>query len=374
MASWAIRTLSRKKPLILLAAGGTGGHLFPAQSLSEEMLARGWRVKLSTDMRGARFTSGFSDAVEIDVISASRFSGTGMREKILAPFKITKGILSTCSKFWKDRPDVIVGFGGYPSFPAMVAGGLYRIPRLIHEQNAVLGRVNQIFARSLGQVACGMTPTEIPKNVKALDIGNPVRDSIKNVGYKDYEFSLNKTIPILVMGGSQGASLLSRVVPPALTGLPIEIRKQLKISHQAREEDLNDVISFYAQSKIEAEVSPFFSDIAKRIRDAKLVISRSGASSIADITALGRPAIFIPLAIAKRNEQLKNAQSLTRHKAAIIIEESELSEMALSDVIVTLFETPSELKDMAKRSLEKGRMTAASDLADLAINLSTIKQ
>jgi len=194
-----------RAPLLVIAAGGTGGHMFPAQALAEEMLARGWRVKLSTDARGLRYSGGFPDAVEVDVVKAATFARGGMGAKLIAPFKILAGCIGAWFSFGRDRPLVIVGFGGYPAVPAMMAGGWRRVPRILHEQNAVLGRVNQFFARRVEKIACGMWPTQLQENVSAVHVGNPVRASVHEKAGSDYIPPGDWPLSLLVIGGSQGS-------------------------------------------------------------------------------------------------------------------------------------------------------------------------
>ncbi|MEM6729308.1 MAG: glycosyltransferase, partial [Pseudomonadota bacterium] len=197
-----------------MAAGGTGGHMFPAQALAEEMLGRGWAVTLMTDARGARYTGAFPEAVEIETVSSATFARGGVLAKAIVPFSITAGILAARRKFRALAPACVIGFGGYPSIPAMAAAWSLGLPRLIHEQNGVLGRVNQLFARRVDAIACGTWPTELPGGVMAHDIGNPVRGAIRDVAGAPYLAPCSGRIEILILGGSQGARILSDVVPP----------------------------------------------------------------------------------------------------------------------------------------------------------------
>jgi len=207
------------EPLLVIAAGGTGGHMFPAQALAEAMLAQGWRVKLSTDDRGARYAGNFPDAVVREVVQASTFARGGLKAKLLAPFKIMTGIAAARGAMRRDPPTVVVGFGGYPALPAMSAAQSLKLPRLIHEQNGVLGRVNKAFATRVHKVACSVWPTELPKGADAIHTGNPVRNVIRERAGAVYP-SFDGPLKVLVIGGSQGASILSNVVPGALAALP----------------------------------------------------------------------------------------------------------------------------------------------------------
>ena len=265
-------------PLLLIAAGGTGGHMFPAQALAEAMLARGWRVRLSTDARGARYTDGFPQAVEITQVSSATFARGGALARLLVPFRILGGVIGVTARLWRDRPAVVVGFGGYSTIPALSAAVILRLPRMIHEQNGVLGRVNQLFAKWVDKVACGTWPTALPEGVAGEATGNPVRQAVLDRAGAPYIPPGDYPMSLVVIGGSQGARVLSELVPAAVASLPEEMRRLLRVVHQARAEDMDAVIAAYAAAGTPAEVAPFFSDIARRLSEAQLVISRAGAS------------------------------------------------------------------------------------------------
>ncbi|MEM9497602.1 MAG: UDP-N-acetylglucosamine--N-acetylmuramyl-(pentapeptide) pyrophosphoryl-undecaprenol N-acetylglucosamine transferase [Pseudomonadota bacterium] len=363
--------MSTRAPLLLVAAGGTGGHMFPAQALSEVMLARGWRVKLSTDARGARYTGAFPREVAIEqMISATPARG-GVMARAVAPFRILAGVLGAMLAMMRDGPDVVVGFGGYPTIPALTAAGLLRRPRMLHEANGVLGRVNQLFARRVACIACGTWPTTLPPGAQALYTGNPVRAAVlarAGAGYippGDYPMS------ILVIGGSQGAHILSRKVPAAIAALPAELLRNIRVSHQARPEDATRVAEAYAAAGIAADVQPFFEDVPERMAEAQLVISRAGASSVADISIIGRPAILIPFASAADDHQTANARGLAQAGAAIVIPESRLAESTLSDQIATVLTNPSGAEQMARAALGVAMPRAPEHLADIAQALAT---
>lgn len=316
--------------LLVIAAGGTGGHMFPAQALAEAMLAKGWRVKLSTDERGARYAGGFPDAVEINVVKSATFARGGILAKLAVPFRIIAGIGGAKRRMFKERPDVVVGFGGYPAIPAMAAAWVLRIPRMIHEQNGVLGRTNRVFAKRVNKVACGIWPTELPSGVEGVHVGNPVRSSVLERAGASYIPPGDYPMSILVMGGSQGARILSDIVPPAIDALPDHIRRNVRVAQQARAEDMERVTKFYEDAIIQAEVLPFFDDVPVRMTEAQLVITRSGASTVADVSVIGRPAIFIPYGAATGDHQTANARQLVEAGAAILIPESEFEVAALA--------------------------------------------
>ncbi|MBV6635190.1 MAG: glycosyltransferase, partial [Mameliella sp.] len=208
--------MGERKPLLVMAAGGTGGHMFPAQALAEIMLARGWRVKLSTDARGARYTGAFPEGVEIEQVSAATFDRGGPLAKLAVPFRLASGVVSAIFGMRRDRPDVVVGFGGYPSVPALTAAWLLKLPRMIHEQNGVLGKVNTWFATRVNVMACGTWPTDLPEGVEGIHTGNPVRRAVAERAGAGYIAPGPYPMSILVIGGSQGARTLSDVVPPAI--------------------------------------------------------------------------------------------------------------------------------------------------------------
>ncbi len=354
-------------PLCLIAAGGTGGHMFPAQALAETLLARGWRVALSTDARGARYAGGFPAEVPVREVASATFARGGLLARAGVPLRVTGGVVQAVRDMRRDPPALVAGFGGYPSIPAMAAAGLMRRPRMVHEQNGVLGRVNGLFARRVDAVACGTWPTILPEDAVAYHIGNPVRASVRALAGAPYRAPDGEgPLEVLVIGGSQGARILSQVVPPALEALPEELRERLRVAHQARGEDEAKVRDFYARAGIAAEVAPFFADVPRRMAAAQLVISRAGASSLADIAAIGRPAILVPFAAAANDHQSANARGPAEAEAAVTIPEAKASPRALAANIEAILSQPEAAAHMAARSLALGRPEAAETLADLA--------
>ncbi len=352
--------------LLVIAAGGTGGHMFPAQALAEEMLARGWRVKLVTDDRGARYAGGFPDEVEVGVVPSATFARGGIVAKARVPVTLTGGTLRALAAFRRDRPALVAGFGGYPAIPAMAAAVMLKLPRILHEQNGVLGRVNQIFATRVNAVACGTWPTELPEGVEALHVGNPVRGAILARAAAPYITPGDYPMSVLVMGGSQGARVLSDVVPEAISRLPEAIRSQIRVAHQARPEDHVRVAAFYEEAGISADIRPFFDDVPRRMADAQLVIARSGASTVADLSVIGRPSILIPLASAIRDEQTANARALSEAGAAILIPERRLNPESLAAQAELILTNPDGALQMSRAALSVARPDAAARLADLA--------
>lgn len=357
-------------PLLIIAAGGTGGHMFPAQALAEVMLTRGWRVRLSTDARGARYTGGFPAAVEIQQVSSATFARGGLLAKALVPLRIGAGVFGAALRMVRDRPTVVVGFGGYPSIPALSAATLLRVPRMIHEQNGVLGRVNTIFAKRVDAMACGTWPTALPDGVEGVHVGNPVRAAVLDRAGSGYIPPGDYPMEVLVMGGSQGARILSDVVPAALAALPLAMLKNIRVSHQARDEDGQRVADYYAENAIDADVQPFFEDVPRRMSEAQLVISRSGASSVADISVIGRPAVLIPFAAATGDHQTANARGLVEAGAAIMIPESQLSTDALAEQIKSILEQPDAALQMSRAAHSVGKPEAAEALAQMVETLA----
>ena len=359
-----------KRPLAVIAAGGTGGHMFPAQALAEELLARGWRVVLSTDARGARYAGGFPQAVERRVVGSATFARGGALAKLLVPFRIAGGVARAVLSQMIDRPSVVAGFGGYPSIPALTAAWVLRLPRLIHEQNGVLGRVNEVFAKRVSVVACGTWPTALPQGVEGVHTGNPVRATVRERAASPYIEPGDYPMSVVVIGGSQGARVLSDVVPAALALLPEGLRQHLRVAQQARPEDLERVVAAYDAAGIPAEVEAFFDDIPRRFSEAQLVIARSGASTVADLTVIGRPSVLVPYAAAIRGEQEANAKGLVEAEAAVLIHEPAFTPEALAATIHSILTQPQAASRMARAATALGIPDAAGRLADLAEHLA----
>ncbi|MBE0413556.1 glycosyltransferase [Yoonia sp.] len=357
-------------PLLIIAAGGTGGHMFPAQALAEAMLAKGWRVRLSTDPRGARYTGGFPAAVDVEVVDSATFARGGLAGKLTVPFRILGGIVAATWRMMRDRPAVVVGFGGYPAIPAMAAAWVLRRPRMIHEQNGVLGRVNQLFARRVDAVACGTSPTDLPSGLDGVHTGNPVRAAILDKHGAPYIPPGDYPMAILVLGGSQGARILSDIVPPAIAQLPEHIRRNVRVSHQARAEDLARVSDYYASEMIKADVQTFFTDVPQRLSEAQLVIARSGASTVADVSIIGRPAIWVPLATAIRDEQTANARQLVAAGAAVLMTEPDFTVANLSAAIENVLSDDRRAVNMAHAALACAVPDATDRLVQLVENLA----
>jgi UDP-N-acetylglucosamine--N-acetylmuramyl-(pentapeptide) pyrophosphoryl-undecaprenol N-acetylglucosamine transferase len=357
-------------PLLVIAAGGTGGHMFPAQALAEEMLGRGWRVALMTDERGARYAGDFPAEIAREVVPAATTARGGPLAKAAAFPRLTLGTWRAMRAFRAARPDVVAGFGGYPSIPALAAATLLKLPRLIHEQNGVLGRTNAVFAPRVDVVACGTWPTALPEGVQGAHTGNPVRAAILRRESSPYIPPGEHPMSILVIGGSQGARILSDVVPAALAALPEAMRAHVRVAQQARPEDVDRVRAAYDGAGIPSEVETFFDDVPNRIADAQLVISRAGASTVADLSVIGRPAILIPYAAAAADHQTANARGLAEAGAAIVVPESRLTPDSLAEQAALILSSPDGARQMARAALSTARPDAASSLADLVEGLA----
>ena len=347
--------------------------MFPAQALAEMMVAGGWRVKLSTDARGARYAGGFPKEVAVEEVASATFARGGLAAKALVPLRIAGGVLGAMLAMRRDRPAAVVGFGGYPTIPALSAATILRIPRMIHEQNGVLGRVNRLFAPRVDAIACGTWPTDLPEGVTGTFTGNPVRAAILERAGAPYIPPGDYPMSVLVIGGSQGARILSDVVPEALAALPETLRANVRVAHQARAEDQGRVIAAYAEAGIRAEVEPFFADVPRRLSEAQLVISRSGASSVADISIVGRPAILIPFAAAAGDHQTANARGLVEAEAAVLIPESRLDAATLAGHVAAILENPDAATRMAQSALGYGTPDATDRLVEMVLTLTERK-
>ena len=350
--------------IAVVAAGGTGGHMFPAEALARELQARGWRVVLATDARGAQFAEHFP-AQERLALEAATFklrNPIGVARGLL---RIEAGVRQARIAFKRLQPAVVVGFGGYPSLPSLLAAKGLHIPRLIHEQNAVLGRVNRFLSPRVDTVACAFPTLEkAPRKLKPIVVGNPVRPEIKALYGEPYT-PPGHTLRLLVTGGSQGARILSEVVPAAVGRLPEALRLRLRVEQQARPDAVEPARRTYVGAGVEAEVAPFFRDMAGRLRSAGLVIGRAGASTVCELATAGRPAILVPFAAAMDDHQTLNARLLSDVGAAAVIAEARFSPVKLAEVLEGLLTTPDVLAKMAAAAHRAARPDAAERLADL---------
>lgn len=352
--------------LIALAAGGTGGHMFPAEALAQELKRRGWRILLVTDARGSRYAERFPADERFEISAASPNVG-GPAAKVFAALSLTGGLITSLREFKKRGVDAAVGFGGYPSFPAMKAAALLKIPYGVHEQNGVLGRANRMVAEGAVFTAHGFPElTRAPLRAQLKEVGNPVRDAVAALAGAPYEApQAGGPIHLLIFGGSQGASLFSSVAPAAIATLPEEIRRRLVVVQQARDTEKDAVSAIYEEAGVSAEIAPFFSDMPARIANAHLVIARAGASTVTEIATIGRPSILVPLAIAMDDHQTGNARALSEAGAAILLPEKEFTSEALRVALEPLLSAPQRLAAMAAAAKGRVREGASQSLADL---------
>jgi UDP-N-acetylglucosamine--N-acetylmuramyl-(pentapeptide) pyrophosphoryl-undecaprenol N-acetylglucosamine transferase len=359
--------LNERGRLAVIAAGGTGGHLFPAQALAEALLARGWRIVLATDQRTEGFAAGFPCEQRIAVASATLAGGpTARLGQVLA---IAKGVMEARAALRTLRPDIVVGFGGYPSIPTLLAARTLGLKTAIHEQNAVMGRANRLLAPGVAAVACAFpTLMKAPTKVKAraVVVGNPVRPAIRAIAEAPYQApAAGGPLRLFITGGSQGARVLSQTVPAAVAMLPETLRARLSVAQQTRPETLEAAADVYRAAGVAAELAPFFSDMAQRWTWAHLVVSRAGASTVGEIAVAGRPAILIPLGIALDDDQGQNARLLSDAGAAVVMREGDLTAERLSVVLAELLGDPHRLADMAAKARAQAVPDAAERLADV---------
>lgn len=356
----------------MLAAGGTGGHLFPAFALAEEMGRRGVAVDLVTDMRGDRYGTGFP-ARKVYQVPSATLGGKNPLAVTKTAIALSRGVAAAYKMLGEVKPAAIVGFGGYPTFPPLMAARMRGIPSALHEQNAVLGRANRMLAARVTAVATSFERTKLldgELRTKARFTGNPVRDVVRIAASQPYSPPwANGALRILVFGGSQGARFFSDAVPPALALLSPDIRARLSVVQQCREEDLDRVRKAYAAAGIACELAAFFRNLPDLLAGAHLVIARAGASSVAELTVIGRPSILVPLPHALDNDQLNNATRLAESGAAWCIEQKDLSAERFSAEIEGLARDPQRLINAAVAARSCGRPDAVERLADLVEEL-----
>jgi UDP-N-acetylglucosamine--N-acetylmuramyl-(pentapeptide) pyrophosphoryl-undecaprenol N-acetylglucosamine transferase len=355
---------SKTTGAILLAAGGTGGHMFPAEALARALVDRGRRVILVTDRRGR----GFGDrlpAVEVFRITAAGLAGGSLLRRAQGIAQLLRGYLQARRLVIRLRPALVVGFGGYASVPTVYAAQRAGLPTLLHEQNAVLGRANRMLAAQARAVATSFPETAALGKATPRLTGNPVRPAIAALGAQPYP-AMDGTLRLLVLGGSQGARVFARLIPAALAALAAERRRRIAIAQQCRPEDLEQVRSAYAALGQPAELADFFTDVAERLAIAHLVISRSGASTVAELAAAGRPAILLPYPHATDDHQTANAAAFAGAGAGWLVPEANASPESLARHLAMLLDNPAALSEAAAAAHNFGQGNAAMRLADLA--------
>jgi UDP-N-acetylglucosamine--N-acetylmuramyl-(pentapeptide) pyrophosphoryl-undecaprenol N-acetylglucosamine transferase len=362
-------------PLVVVAAGGTGGHLFPAEALSIALGKRGVAVDLATDERATRYGAAFP-ARQTHLIPSATVRGRDPAALARTALAIGRGLVTAFRLFGRLKPAAVVGFGGYPTIPPVLAAALRRIPTVIHEQNGVIGRANRLLAPRVTAIAtgfpgvCGYDPRLA---AKATHTGNPVRPAVVEAAQTPYPDAAGP-FRLLVFGGSQGARIMAEIVPPAIELLPVAVRARLAIVQQARDEDRAQVQETYGRLGVPAEVAPFFRDLPARMARSHLVVARAGASTVAELAAVGRPAILVPLPHALDQDQMANAGMLEKAGGAIRIRQAAFSPERLAADIAALAIAPDRLAAMATACRSAGMIDAADRLADLVMRVAGLNR
>ena len=357
---------------MLLVAGGTGGHLFPAEALAAALAARGVAVELATDARAAGYGGTFP-ARAMHVIPSATLRGRNPLAYARAGAVIGFGVAKAYALLGRLRPAAVVGFGGYPSIPAVLAARLRGIPSLIHEQNGVMGRANRLLAPRVTAIAtsfAGVLDNDATLAAKATRTGNPLRPAVIAAVAPYAAPAPDAPLRLLAFGGSQGARIMADIVPPAIERLDPSVRARLAVVQQARAEDIERVRMTYARLGLAAEVAPFFLDLPARIAAAHLVVSRSGASTVAELAALGRPSILVPLPHALDQDQLANARVLEQAGGAVLLRQDAFTPDRLAVEIASLAAEPARLAAMAAAARSAGTPDAAGRLADLVLKVA----
>ena len=362
-------------PLILLAAGGTGGHLFPAEALGVVLMRRGLRVRLVTDDRALRYSGLFSRDM-IDVVPSETVRGRSPIALARTVLKLGAGGLMALNLMRRLKPAAVIGFGGYPTLPPLLAARLMGIPTLVHEANAVMGRANRFLSGKVSAIATslpGVLDRDPVLSGKTTTTGTPMRPAILAAAAVPYAVpEPDGALRLLVTGGSQGARVMADVVPYAIEQLPPELWRRLVLVQQVRDEDMARVRAVYDRLKLNFELEPFFSDLPARLASSHLVVSRSGAGTVAELAAIGRPSILVPLPGAIDQDQYANAGVLAQAGGAIRIVQGDFTPARLAQEITALAGAPERLTAMAESARGVGRLDAADRLADLVIKMAGI--
>ncbi len=361
---------------ILLTAGGTGGHLFPAQALASELGRRGWTVELATDERADRYGQAFP-ARKVHIIASETLRGKSPVALAKTAFSLLRGTLQARSVIKALKPAAVVGFGGYPTFPPMFAARLTGTPSILHEANGVMGRANRMLARGATAIATSVPLSGLPADLaaKVVETGNPVRDAVIAASGKPYQPpSPDGPFHLLVFGGSQGARFFSDLMPEALKHVSDELRGRLRLVQQCRPEDLERVETAYQALGVDADLHAFFQDMPERIAASHLVICRAGASSVSELTVLGRPSILVPLPHALDQDQSANARGLEAAGGAWPIAQADLTPERMAQELERLFRAPEMLARAASGALGQGKPDAVVRLADLVERIAAKKK
>jgi UDP-N-acetylglucosamine--N-acetylmuramyl-(pentapeptide) pyrophosphoryl-undecaprenol N-acetylglucosamine transferase len=362
-------------PLILLAAGGTGGHLFPAEALGVELMKRGFRVRLVTDSRALRY-SGLFTRETIDVVPSETMRGRNPLSLARTGLMLGAGMTVALYLMLKLKPAAVVGFGGYPTLPPLIAARLLGIPTIIHDANAVLGRANRFLSGRVNAIATslpGVLDRDPQLAPKTATVGTPMRPAILAAAAVKYAApDASGPVRLLVVGGSQGARVMSDIVPPAIEKLDPSLWGRLILTQQVRDEDMARVRAVYDRLKIQVELAPFFADLPARLAANHLIVSRSGAGTVAELAAIGRPSLLVPLPGSIDQDQFANAGVLSQAGGALRLPQSEFTPERLASELSALVAEPSRLSAMADAARQSGRLDAAERLADLVAKVAGI--
>ena len=359
---------------IYLAAGGTCGHIFPALAVAETLQTRGYSPHLFTDRRGAKLLGGASSLpATLHVIAAASPFQHGVIKRTLAVTKLAAGAVASLYHLLVRRPALIIGFGGYPSFAPLVAGRLLGIPILLHEQNAFLGRANHVLAKFANALALSWPQTKNLPSMQHIEVtGIPVRQAFFDAAQTPYRLAATAPVNLAVLGGSQGASILASLVPDAIAMLDPAMRQRLRIHQQARPEQIDPLQRRYGDLGVTADIQPFYTDMPSLLGQSHVVICRAGASSVAELAAIGRPSLLLPLPSAMDDHQRMNALQMQDVGGGICLDETNLSAAVLATRLMQLLETPKTLSNMAKSARSLASPNAASLIAAMAENLMAV--
>ena len=359
-------TSKQSKPLIILTAGGTGGHVFPADSLAEELSARGYALALVTDSRGKDNYHGKLAEITNYSVWAGALVGKSKWFKIKSLFKTGIGVLQAAYILLKRKPICVVGFGGYASFPCCMAAILLGIDLVIHEQNSVMSRTNRFLSKYASFIAQSFENTKYaPSRTKKILTGMPIRKNISVLNTKKYQIKNKRNkYQLLIIGGSQGAKIFGEVIPLAIKSLPPSLQENLQIFHQCRKDDIQEVKTNYQGCLSELTISHFFENMADLYSQTSLIISRAGASSIAEITAARLPSVIIPLPTAADDHQTTNAESISKHKAGYVMAQKDFTQESLSALLEQIFQDEKTLIQMSEQAGKISIIDASKRLAD----------
>ena len=351
-----------KKGVCILSTGGTGGHVLPCTALATELNNVGWEVIIFTDTRGLQYVDKSSNEYSIEVVNISSETASLRKRLIELSHQLPLGALRSAKLMFRKKPKFVLGFGGVSTFPILFVSVLLRIPIFIQEQNAVLGRVNRFFQRFSTKVFCHFSNTLFLDSKISLNTGNPIRNKVLKKSNSQYLEPGPWPITLLVLGGSQGARLLSDALPKCIETLSKKTKERLTIFHQARKDDIDRVLAAYRDMDLRACVRPFFEDVERLMSESQIIICRAGSNTLADISIVGRPAILIPLKHAKDEHQLRNAKMFAEEGGAIVVEESPSLVEDLSEKLSLVLKSPSKTRAMANKAFKTGKPNASKNI------------